>query len=411
MWNKLRYGYSLLKQRLYFKPLAVSLGSLALLAIIWQVSQLHFSLPIKVKTGSVTTLLQVLASSMLAVTTFAVGSMVSAYASVSASATPRAVKLIISEDNSKNALSIFLGSFIYSVITLTAIENDLFNHTAISLIFIATLAVLAIILLTFVHWIDQIARLGRIGTTIESVEKKAAQSLAKHAKSPTLGAKLTLTEDVIPQNPIYATQVGYVQYVDMSQLQELAEKENINIHINVLPGKFITPNQVIAYIYYDEKFVSSIEPETIENAFSIAGERHYEDDPRFGLLMLSEIASKALSPAVNDPGTAIDIITRLVKLFYMWQQEKNDNAEVCFENLSITPISAQDMMQDAFFALARDGAGCAEVMVKLLKAYQGLENLDGEVAIVAKEYQEKAIQRARENLTAKEDLEMLDINR
>jgi uncharacterized membrane protein len=37
--------------------------------------------------------------------------------------------------------------------------------------------------------------------------------------------------------------------------------------------------------------------------------------PRFGLITLSEIASRALSPAVNDPGTAIQIISSHVRLF------------------------------------------------------------------------------------------------
>ncbi len=50
-----------------------------------------------------------------------------------------------------------------------------------------------------------------------------------------------------------------------------------------------------------------------------ATNRTFEDDPRFGLIVLSEIADKALSPGVNDPGTAIDVIGTLVRLFTLWQ--------------------------------------------------------------------------------------------
>jgi uncharacterized membrane protein len=46
--------------------------------------------------------------------------------------------------------------------------------------------------------------------------------------------------------------------------------------------------------------------------------RYFDEDPRFGLITLSEIASRALSPAVNDPGTAIQIISSYVRLFSLW---------------------------------------------------------------------------------------------
>jgi uncharacterized membrane protein len=46
--------------------------------------------------------------------------------------------------------------------------------------------------------------------------------------------------------------------------------------------------------------------------------RYFHEDPRFGLITLSEIASRALSPAVND-GTAIQIISSHVRLFSLWE--------------------------------------------------------------------------------------------
>ena len=52
----------------------------------------------------------------------------------------------------------------------------------------------------------------------------------------------------------------------------------------------------------------------VAEAFTIGAERTFDQDPRFGLCVLAEIASRALSPAVNDPGTAIDVIGRAVRL-------------------------------------------------------------------------------------------------
>lgn len=66
-------------------------------------------------------LLSVITASTRGVATFAVGSMVAAYASVSSSATPRAFALVISDDVSKTALSTFIAAVNFSVIALVTI--------------------------------------------------------------------------------------------------------------------------------------------------------------------------------------------------------------------------------------------------------------------------------------------------
>jgi uncharacterized membrane protein len=82
---------------------------------------------------STETLLKIMASSMLMMATFAVASMVAAYASASRSATPRSFPLIIGDDVSQNALSAFIGAFIYSVVALVALMNGLYGGRAVSL--------------------------------------------------------------------------------------------------------------------------------------------------------------------------------------------------------------------------------------------------------------------------------------
>ncbi|MFM0339824.1 DUF2254 family protein [Paraburkholderia fungorum] len=58
----------------------------------------------------------------------------------------------------------------------------------------------------------------------------------------------------------------------------------------------------------------------VRSAFSVDVRRSFEQDPRFGISVLTEIASRALSPAVNDPGTAIDVIGRGIRILSLWEQ-------------------------------------------------------------------------------------------
>ena len=110
------------------------------------------------------------------------------------------------------------------------------------------------------------------------------------------------------------------------------------------------------------------------HAFAIRDDRTFEDDPRFGLVVLSEIAGRALSPAINDPGTAIDVIGTLVRLFVRWSAPApapSGEAEPC-DRVEVPELSVMDMFDDAFTAIARDGAGTVEVSLRLQKALQSL---------------------------------------
>ena len=131
----------------------------------------------EVNLDSVETLLSIMASSMLVIATFAVGSMVAAYASASAGATPRSIPLVIADDVTQNALSAFIGAFIFSIVSLIAVQNDMFGSAGLFAMFVFTLLVFAIVIITFVRWVDRIARLGRVVNTIEQVEKAACDAL------------------------------------------------------------------------------------------------------------------------------------------------------------------------------------------------------------------------------------------
>ena len=135
----------------------------------------------------------------------------------------------------------------------------------------------------------------------------------------------------------------------------------------------------------------------------------FEDDPRFGLVVLSGIAGRALSPAVNDPGTAIQVIGAQVRLLTRWQAGPDDGdrtASIVFDRVEVPSISADDLLDDAFTSVARDGAGAVEVAVRLQKALAALAaSGDGPVRAAAQRHRRLAIERAARAMDLAEDLE------
>lgn len=162
--DRLRFVFSRIKERLWVKPLVLCVLSIGgtFIARLADDAGLSGVLP-EVPLEAVKSLLSIMASSMLVIATFAVGSMVAAYASASTGATPRSIPLVIADDVTQNALSAFIGAFIFSIVSLVAVQNELFDSAGLFAIYTLTLLVFAIVIITFVRWVDRIARLGRGG--------------------------------------------------------------------------------------------------------------------------------------------------------------------------------------------------------------------------------------------------------
>ena len=370
-------GIKRLGERLWVKPVLASGLSVAgvFAAKAADRTELADVVP-EITVDSIQSLLSIMASSVLVIATLAVASMVSAYASASNTASPRAVPLVVSDKRTQYALSAFVGTFIYSIVGLIASKNGYFGPAGRFVLFSLTVLVLILVVFTFVTWVDRIARLGRIGATIEQVEKAAEKSLRARRSWPFLGGHalgLPSAEGI----PLFAEEIGFLQHIDMRGLQEAAEEANLRIEIRALPGTFVTPDREVAYCATDASPSSAHLREMVKEHFVIGRDRTFEDDPRFGLVVLSQIASRALSPAMNDPGTAIDVVGVVVRLMVEWNaplDEEQDQA-VRYDRITVPPLDEADMFDDAFVTIERDGAGSIEVVLRLLRGLESLAHL------------------------------------
>lgn len=363
----------------------------------------------EVSSDSVETLLSVMASSMLAIATFSVASMVSAYASASSAATPRSFSLVVSDDVSQNALSTFIGSFIFSIVALSAVTNDFFEPAGLFCLFALTITVFGIVIITFVRWVDRIARLGRLGETVDKVEAATKAALARRRLSPTLGCQHCTTDK--PEGiALVSPRVAYVQHIDMDKLQCWAQQNDATISVHTLPGTFMSPERPLAYVKFDSGSPTLRNQDALLEGFTLGDDRIFDDDPRFGLIVLSEIAGKALSPAVNDPGTAIDVVGTLVRLFDEWSKPlaRDEESEVAFDRIAVPTLSVRDMFDDAFTSLARDGARTVELAVRLQKALNALADVnDAVMRDAANHHGNLALQRAEKALEIEYDIALV----
>ncbi|MGK3142167.1 DUF2254 domain-containing protein [Pantoea sp. C2G6] len=351
-------------------------------------------------------ILGILASSMLAVTTFSLNIMVSAYNSASSSVTPRATRLLVEDRTTQNVLATFIGSFLYSLVGIIALNMGIYGSEGRVILFFVTLGVIVLIVITLLRWINHLAQFGHMGETTQRVEDATAAALRQRLENPYLGATPWHGEPVTHAAPqrIFADQVGYVQHIDMPRLAEFAEKHQLSLYIHCQPGSFVHGAALLAEMLPARP---EVDPDELHRAFTIGPMRSFDQDPRFGLCVLSEIASRALSPAVNDPGTAIDVTGRALRLLSLWR-DPQPAQEVTYPRLFLRGLASADLIEDVFGGIARDGSALPDVQIRLQKALLALAALSpGYFGPAARAFSQDAQQRAEESLRHEADRQRL----
>lgn len=356
----------------------------------------------KIGANAVDSILTILASSMLTVATFSLTTMVSAIIAASSATTPRATTLLVEDRTTQTALAVFVGAFLYSLVGIIALSTGVYGDDGRVILFLVTVVVILVVVATLLRWINRLTRFGRVGETIDRVEAVTAEALARHARRPCLGGRPSAGAPDGGRR-VFAPRVGYVQHVDAASLQRLADRGGREVHVTAAPGAFVDPTRPLGRL---SGTASEDDEEAFRSAFTVADARDFGQDPRFGLIVLAEIASKALSPGINDPGTAIRVIGALARVLHDHAPTAlAEEGGVRYPRVRVPPLDPDALFDDAFRPIARDGAGLVEVGVRLQKALASLAAVgDDAFRRAALRASCEAVERASRALTIPADV-------
>lgn len=372
-----------------------------------------FDLSFKINEDAIDSLLTIIASSMLAVTTFSLSVITAAFWSATSNISPRAIRLLAEDRLTQNVLSTFVGSFLFSIVGLVVLKAGVYNEQGRAVLFLFTIAVLVLIVVSLLRWIDLLTRFGRVGETSERLEDVTKEAIEERLKVPYLGGRpLKDPGDVLLSDAmlVRSIETGYVTHINMEQLAEFAEEADSRIFLGVAPGSFVYRETVLAWIRFDGSpdpdFDRDAASEAIRAALTLDDKRSFDQDPVQGFSVLSEIGQRALSPGINDPITAINVIGRMARLLAIWADgpERISEDDIAFPAVYVPPLESSELFATAFEPMARDGASVIEVQVKLRETLQALAKLgDERFRSAARDQAELALKRAGAALVLDEE--------
>ncbi len=324
-------------------------------------------LGVRVSADAAQSLLSILTSSMLAVTTFSLSIMAAAYASASSTATPRAFRLLREDTTAQQVLASFMGAFVFGLVGLIALKLGVYGASGRIVLFAMTVGMFGIIVTNLIRWTSHLTDFGRMTDTLRRLEDAATCAVMDRLKNPWLGGRPLRVPPDVTGVPVWAGLAGSVQHIDMAKLSRVAGRCDVQVYVRALPGTVADAATPLAYVTGPQ--AETAVPD-IAAAFVVEDHRSFEQDPRFGLCALAEVASRALSPAVNDPGTAIDVLARIVRILSKWKP--TGEPDIKYPRIWVPSLETGDLLHDAFAPIARDGAALIEVQVRVQKSLQAV---------------------------------------
>jgi uncharacterized membrane protein len=229
---------------------------------------------------------------------------------------PRLLRNFLRDRPNQIVLSVFVGTFAYSAAGLYTVgvaageRSAEFPRLAVSV----AIALLFVSLGLLVFFADHLAHSIQVDVIMRVVERTTLR---------VIRGGLFAGEDAVraPDTavPLPARGSGYLQAVHVDELLAVARRHRICLRLRPRVGEHVVAGTTIAWMWpatpdgpVGDTTAVALE---VARAIRIGFERTFEQDAAFGIRQLCDVACKALSPAVNDPYTAIQAVDHLAVIF------------------------------------------------------------------------------------------------
>lgn len=329
--------------------------------------------------GSARSILQTIAGSVITVTGVVFSLTVVTLQLASSQFSPRLLRTFIRDIRNQVVLATFLATFAYCLVTLRAVRAPAEGQEG----FVPGLAITgayvfaAASVIALVFFIDHIARSIRIDSLMRKVNDDTEAVIGRFRDRPS-------EDDEQVAGPpartvaVRASRSGFVQALDEEQLCEAARRWRCDLWVASSIGEHVVAESPIAWVLGPGGGEPDLAAQ-VNGAIQVGFERTMQQDVAFGLRQLVDVAVKALSPAVNDPTTAVHAIGHLAHLLV---RIEGTGAGRSRRRIHAEPLvvvrerSFAELLELACGQIRRYGAGEPDVMVQLLRLLAAVAQVD-----------------------------------
>lgn len=275
---------------------------------------------------------------------------------VSTTFSPKLILGLVTEKTHQVVLGNYIGSIVYCLIVLLMMSNSE-SHPFKDMVIILAAAMGVWCLVLFIYFIHKISTSVQINNIVKKIYNETKEELYKRqkgGKTAELRRQESLNADIMPRYVFHSRTSGFLQKINTDNLVKTAGRHDLVIRVHPQLGDFVVKDLPFLACTKAPDQIDSTVRDSIYNAFTFFSGEKIEINEKYGFTQLMEIAVKALSPGINDPGTACICIDYLTDLFVLWNglnrsdvyYDENQNPRLivrslCFEtlfNICVVPI-------------------------------------------------------------------------
>ncbi|WP_334058264.1 DUF2254 domain-containing protein [Polaribacter sp. P097] len=284
---------------------------------------------------------------------------------------PRLLPGLISNRKHQIILGIYIATILYCIFILVFIEptGSKYQVPGFSVLWSIVLMVFSLgAFIYFIHSISQEIQIEFIMNRIGTTAKKKLQKLLKLEENRTFEFA-----DSENWNSFETKTTAYFQDVSIQLLKKVALEEDCKLHVISKKGAICYKGEIL---FKTEKELSEDTIDKIYKAFDFSNDEFIEDNYLIAFKHLKEIALKAMSPGINDPGTAMNAIDYLHELFKLRiQKQENDfifEEDNCVVLLDI--VSFKELLYRVMASLRTYTKHDVIIVTKILSFLKDLKN-------------------------------------
>jgi uncharacterized membrane protein len=270
-------------------------------------------------------------------------------------------------------LGIFLGTFLYCMAALPAAHSRPAPFAPVVTVMGAILlAILCVaLLLFFIHHISQAISVNHI---VDRIATETEAVIDEVMPSPRRDVHMETSDSTVPT--VWETSLsndvdGYIRFVDLKQLLGLAASHHVKIQVVRRVGQFVPAGTPLLRVNKGDRLSPGL-ASGFRAAFDLGPTRTLQQDIEFGVLQIVDIALKAISPAVNDPTTAVGCVDQLSRILIRFASRETPEPRLydmrAVARVHLQWIDFEKLLESAFGQLRMYSESDVAVSLRLLRA-------------------------------------------
>ncbi len=264
---------------------------------------------------SARSLLSTIASAMIALTGLVFSITMVVMQLASSQFTPRLLGTFLGSRITQVTLGVFTSSFLFAFVVLREVrggETPFVPQLSVTTAFVLVLASVAMFF-AFIHHITVSIQVGQVIDRVARGTVTALQEGSDAEWDDTSAAPPSWSQGPGPSVVVTTGERhGVVQRIHYSHLVERAQRAGVVVELVTRPGEVRHRGQDLAVVHgagADDDVLDAVRA-----SFGLGKDRTLQQDPEFGVRQLVDIAERALSPGINDPTTAVQVLDELHRI-------------------------------------------------------------------------------------------------